>query len=180
MDEHLKYISTIESLDIRTMMEKYGEDVWNYAYFLTRKHDWADDISQDVFFKAFKHIDSFRGQSSIRTWLLTITRNTANSRRRLAFVRRTVGFNARKINRAHPSAEQQYMEQSYSNEIWDKVMQLPVQYRETLVLSAHYQLSLEEIAATLHISLGTVKSRLHRARRRLSDLIGSELSDATN
>jgi RNA polymerase sigma-70 factor (ECF subfamily) len=105
-------------------MEQYGEDVWNYAYFLTRKHDIADDISQDVFFKA-------------------------------------------------------YLQKRYSDDLWEIVMQLPIKYRETLLLNAHYQLSLEEISQALNISIGTVKSRLHRARSRLAELIGRESKDVT-
>lgn len=178
-DEHLKYLSTIGHFDIHEIMEQYGEDVWNYAYFLTRKHDLADDISQDVFFKAFKHIDSFRGQSTLKTWLLRITRNTAISQLKFTFIRRTVGLDQRRIKQVQPSAETEYLQRSYSDDLWDKVMQLPVKYRETLLLIAHYQLSLEEAAQTLNIPIGTVKSRLHRARSRLTELIGRESQDAT-
>jgi RNA polymerase sigma-70 factor (ECF subfamily) len=178
-DEHLKYLSAIGHFDIREIMEQYGDDVWNYAYFLTRKHDLADDISQDVFFKAFKYIDSFRGQSSLKTWLLKITRNTALSHLKLAFIRRTVGFDHRRMKQVQPSAETEYLQKRYSDDLWEKVMQLPIKYRETLLLNAHYQLSLEEISQALNISIGTVKSRLHRARSRLAELIGRETKDVT-
>lgn len=91
-EEHLEYVDVIETFDIRDLMVRYGEDVRNYAYFLTRRHDWADDIAQEVFVKAYRNIGSFRGESSIKTWLLRIARNTAYSYRKLAFFRRTVGL----------------------------------------------------------------------------------------
>jgi RNA polymerase sigma-70 factor (ECF subfamily) len=56
------------------------------------------------------------------------------------------------------------MENMAVNEIWQKVLKLPAKYREVLVLSAHHQLSMAEIATILEISSGTVKSRLHHAR----------------
>ncbi|MFC5402553.1 RNA polymerase sigma factor [Cohnella soli] len=168
-DEHLKYVTAIEQFDIRDLMEKYGEDVWHYAFFLTRRHDWADDIAQDVFVKAYRGIDSFRGQSSIKTWLLRITRNTAYSYRKLAFFRRTVGLELGKLRDTRPSAENEYLTQSYADDIWSHVMKLPDKYRETLVLSAHYGMQTEEIALHLDVAIGTVKSRLHRARARLAE-----------
>jgi len=166
-EEHLKYVADIEEFDIRNLMERYGEDVRNYAFFLTRRHDWADDIAQDVFVKAYRSIDSFRGESTIKTWLLRITRNTAYSYRKLAFFRRTVGLEAGKLKITRPSAEHEYISQSFADDIWRHVMRLPDKYRETLVLSAHYGMQTEEIARHLDIAIGTVKSRLHRARARL-------------
>ncbi|MFC5467422.1 RNA polymerase sigma factor [Cohnella suwonensis] len=176
-DEHLKFVTAIEEFDIRSIMERYGEDVWNYAFFLTRRRDWADDISQDVFVKAYRGIDSFRGQSSLKTWLLRITRNTAFSYRKLAFFRRTVGLEFGRSKDARPSAENEYIAKSYADDIWSCVMRLPDKYRETLVLSAHYGMQAEEIARHLGVAIGTVKSRLHRARARLADMMGRKSQD---
>ncbi len=61
-------------ITLREMMDTYGSDVWNYAYFLTRSREQANDISQEVFMKAYRNIGKYRGQSSLKTWLLTITR----------------------------------------------------------------------------------------------------------
>ncbi|MGG1880230.1 sigma-70 family RNA polymerase sigma factor [Paenibacillus cisolokensis] len=71
-------------------MEAYGEDVWNYAYAITRNTHTADDVAQDGFIKAYQRYVSFRGEASVKTWLLTITRNTAFSYLKRAFLRRVV------------------------------------------------------------------------------------------
>lgn len=57
----------------------YGKDVWNYAFFLTRRRDLAEDIAQDVFVKVYQRMDTFRGASGVKSWLLTITRHTRST-----------------------------------------------------------------------------------------------------
>lgn len=78
--------------DIRGLMESYGEDVWNYAYVITKNTHTADDVAQDVFIKAYQHAASFRGEASMKTWLLKITRNTALSYLKRAFFRRVASL----------------------------------------------------------------------------------------
>lgn len=78
LSEDMPYAEAYASeMTLREMMEEYGSDVWNYAFFLTRSREQANDISQEVFLKAYKNVGKYRGQSSMKTWLLTITRNTA-------------------------------------------------------------------------------------------------------
>lgn len=59
------------------LMEAYGKDVWKYAYFMTLRAEAADDIMQETFLKAYMHLDRFRGGSSVKTWLFSITRHAA-------------------------------------------------------------------------------------------------------
>ena len=93
--ENFEYLKTIaDSNDRRAiltdLMNAFGEDVWRYAYSITRKRDHADDITQDVFLKVYNHLFAFRGDSSVKTWILTITRNTAYDYKRKAFFRKVV------------------------------------------------------------------------------------------
>ena len=76
-----------------------------------------------------------------------------------------------------PSAEQEFFKQEEMNEVWDVVLKLPKKHREILILDAKYELSYEEMAETLGVSIGTVKSRLSRARSKVSKLIGEGRSD---
>lgn len=80
LSEEIPYaVMYTSEISLREMMEEYGSDVWNYAFFLTRNREQANDISQEVFLKAYKNVGKYRGQASKKTWLLTITRNTAFS-----------------------------------------------------------------------------------------------------
>ncbi|MEK3732431.1 MULTISPECIES: RNA polymerase sigma factor [Paenibacillus] len=161
--------------DIRTLMQAYGEDVWNYAYAITRNTHTADDVAQDVFIKAYQRYGSFRGEASVKTWLLTITRNTAFSYLKRAFLRRVVLLGERTPNEGEagssgmpssPSAESEYLEREAVDELWQQVLKLPAKFRDPLVLSVYHQLSMDEIAAITGLSSGTVKSRIYRAKQK--------------
>ena len=173
-ERHYQYISRLSTDDLRGMMEQYGEDVWQYAYFLTKKADMADDVAQEVFIKAYQSIHAFRGESTLKTWLLTITKNTSISLMKRAYFKYHVLTRFIKPMGEAPSAEKMVMEKEFTHNIWSQVMKLPSKYRETIVLNAHYQMSLEEIADMLQISVNTVKSRLHRARKQLQHLMKGE------
>lgn len=170
--EYLQYMSDTTDLRsvLRDLMHEYGNDVWNYAFSICRSADMADDATQDVFLKAYRKLDTFRGESSVKTWLLTITRNTVFDMRRKSFWNRVTLLELTGFPGTQRSAELEAIEKLAVNELWKKVMTLPVKYREVIILSAHYQLSMREMAAVLALSEGTVKSRLHHARVKLLNL----------
>lgn len=177
MDVHVDfdYLKTMtEASDKKTivvdLMNAYGEKIWNYAFSLTRKREQADDITQEVFIKVYRNLFTFRSESSIQTWLFTITRNTAHSYRRSAFLRKITLVNYVESINTHKSAENEAMEKLGMRDIWEKVMLLPLKYREVIILFGHDQLSMQEISQVLGINEGTVKSRLHNARLKLLKL----------
>ncbi|MBP1992486.1 RNA polymerase sigma factor [Paenibacillus eucommiae] len=170
--DYLKYVSetTDHKAILRNLMETFGNDVWNYAFSICRNMDLADDITQEAFLKVYRNLTTFRGEASVKTWLLTITRNTAYDYMRKAFWRKVtlVGFVDK--GGTSQSAENEALENLYASDIWKKVISLPAKYREVLILHAHYQLKTREMAAILNISEGTVKSRLHHARLKVLQL----------
>ncbi|CAG7644069.1 ECF RNA polymerase sigma factor SigM [Paenibacillus solanacearum] len=174
--EYLKYLTETSDKKaiVSELMTAYGKDVWNYAYSITHKRDQADDITQEVFIKVFRNLYTFRSESSVKTWLLAITRNMALDYRRSAFLRRVtlVGFlhTSAEQGKSTSGAEAQVMEKLAVGDMWNLVMKLPAKYREVLILYAHYQLSMKEMAEVLGVSEGTVKSRLFHARGKISKL----------
>jgi RNA polymerase sigma-70 factor (ECF subfamily) len=157
-------------------MTAYGDKVWNYAFSLTRKREQADDITQEVFIKVYRNLFTFRSESSIKTWLFTITRNTVHNYHRSAFFRKVTLIHFVDQGYTQKSAENEAMEKIEISDIWQKVLQLPLKYREVVILFGHDQLSMQEIAQVLGINEGTVKSRLHTARLKLLKLKGVEHS----
>lgn len=170
----LAYLTEMNEDILSDLIEKYGQEVWNYAYFVTKNRSMADDISQDVFIQVYRNISSFRQESSVKTWLLKITRNISYNYRSSAFIRKVLLVDIITPNGSNHSAEQAYLEQEATNDVWKLVMSLSTKHREVLVLHAKYQLSLKEIANILQISEGTVKSRLHNARKRMVELMKEE------
>lgn len=169
--DYLKYLDHGYDRDLvlSELMERFGEDVWNFALFLTRRQEVADDLSQEVFLAAYRGIYSFRGDCSVKSWLLTITRNKALHYLQSAFIRK-VTLTDRLFTRGNsPPAEQVLFDRMENWTLWDTVLRLPRKYREVLILDYHYGLKQKDIAKLLHISEGTVKSRSHRAKKTLNE-----------
>jgi|GEM_PF-141742 len=161
-----------KNLVLEELMQAYGKEVWNFAYFLTRRAELADDVTQDVFVKVYERLYSFRGQSSVKTWLFAITRNTAKDALHSSWLRKVILLPVWRQREVHPSAEKEHLDRQVTEEIWSVVLSLPRKLREVLLLHTHHGLSLKEIAAVLQISEGTVKSRLHRARAAVNRKLG--------
>ncbi len=175
MDNHyVQYLAPGYDRDqvLQDLMLSYGDDVWNFAYYLTKRADAADDIAQDVFFSAYSRLYSFRGEASMKSWLLSITRNKALNFVKTAWIRKVALLDVLPVSRdAAPSAEKIAFDRIASREVWEGVMELPLKFREVVILTYHYHLSIEEIASSLGISEGTVKSRMFRAKKRMASIL---------
>jgi RNA polymerase sigma factor, sigma-70 family len=165
--EYLKYIQEIDSTELYNLMTQYGDDVWRYAYALTNNYEQANDIAQEVFIKVHLHMSTFRGQSSFKTWLFSITRNLAVNEMRSGYIRRVLLFGQVKPTVTVLSAESTYMANQAVEDIRAIIMGLSRKLREILLLHLEHDLTIQEMAQLLEISEGTVKSRLSRARKQV-------------
>jgi len=154
------------------LVSLYEERVYKTAYMLVGNRDDALDVSQDVFLKAYKNIRSFRGDCAFSTWLHRIAINVSRNFLRSARARKTVPeadvlektllFEAKEI-----SPEQAVIQKEAVNRLLDALSELPPEYKETLVLRMAQDLSYSEIADILDVPIGTVRSRLSKARELL-------------
>ena len=152
---------------------------FNYARWLTKNDADAEDVVQDASVRALRFFSSLRGEDA-RAWLLTIVRNTWYGR----FPRRAGGAvtavaEEDAANQADVSLdpEAQAIQQQTVEQVRGAFETLPTDFREVLVLRELEGLSYKEIAAIVGIPLGTVMSRLARARERLAGVLAtSELS----
>ncbi|WP_438434394.1 RNA polymerase sigma factor [Gorillibacterium sp. sgz500922] len=171
--EHLLHAGKMDAITFDRLMKEFGQDVWSYAYFLTRDYHFANDISQEVFLRVYRSFASFRGESSMRTWLLKITRNLSLNYRRTAFFRRVRVQAEVEPGIRSRSAEEEFIEQEIRDELWKVILGLPAGFREVLLLEIRYGFTMKEIAKLTGVSEGTVKSRLSRARRKVSAAVQS-------
>jgi RNA polymerase sigma-70 factor (ECF subfamily) len=146
---------------------------FNYARWLTKNDADAEDVVQDASVRALRFFSSFRGEDA-RAWLLTIVRNTWYGR----FPRRAGGGvttvaeeNADHRADASLGPEAQLIQQQTVDQVRRALETLPTDFREVLVLREFEGLSYKEIAAIVGIPLGTVMSRLARARERLAGVL---------
>lgn len=147
------------------------------ALQLLRDPDDALDIAQDALLRVFTHLDRFEPGRAVQPWLATIVRNRARDllRRRR---RRPVepldddgGETRREVVDRAPGPEAAAAERQLQARVWRALGELAEPHREILVLRDYQDLSYDEIAHVLGVPLGTVMSRLHRARRALRELL---------
>ncbi len=158
--------------------------VYQLAYHLLGTRDEALDLSQEVFLRVFRTLATFRGQSSLRTWIYRIVINQARNRQRWFRRRRQSDqVSLDDHQQAHgelPERPDQvapdrlFLRKEAAARLWNAMERLPFDQRTAIVLREFDGLSYEEIAFSLDIAVGTVKSRLTRARQALrADLVES-------
>ncbi|MCI0183712.1 MAG: sigma-70 family RNA polymerase sigma factor [Acidibacillus sp.] len=148
---------------LRELMQTYGLDVLHVVYGYVHDHHQAEDISQEVFIKVFDHLDTFRQDSSYRTWILRIAINTAKDFLRKK-ARRPEEFNDFPQVATQHTVEGDVLQDVQRQELWEAVSHLPMIYQEVVWLHYGKDLSMDEISKVLDISLSAVKTRLYRGR----------------
>jgi RNA polymerase sigma-70 factor (ECF subfamily) len=153
---------------------KYQDLVYSHAYGLLGDHYAAEDATQESFIKAFKNMNNFRG-GSFRAWLLKITTNTCyDELRKSKRVTQTALYPENEAGEeiesptwiADPVSSPQTMleHKEFSHNMYRMLDELPTKYRSTLTLVDVHGMDYAEAAQALDIPLGTLKSRLARAR----------------
>lgn len=151
--------------------------VLRLAVRLTGDVESAEELTQETLFRAARSRDSFRGEASLRTWLVRIAihafRDSATAeKRRLA--EPLVGD---AIDPRQPGPERASLDRELRERVAAHVSSLPPRQREVLVLSAYEQLAPTEIADLLGIAVANVHVNLHHARQRLKQLLADYLND---
>ena len=151
----------------------YGRKIYNLAYRLTGNSDDASDLVQEVLLRVRKGLASYQ-PGSFEGWLWRITRNAFldDVRRRN---RRPTAPLPDEVDRwdlaSAPSADTEYARISIGDDVQKALLELPVEFREAVVLCDVVGLSYEEIAQAVAVPVGTVRSRIHRGRKLLRELL---------
>ncbi len=161
------------------LVEAHQRMVYQLALHLLGDHDDALDLSQEVFLRVFRTLRAFRGQSALRTWIYRIVINQARNRQRWWRRRRRADqvpldeytwshseFTARNEVSA---PDRMYDQKETAERLWRAVNCLPFEQKSAIVLREIHGLSYEEIAFSVGVVVGTVKSRLARARDTLRE-----------
>jgi RNA polymerase sigma-70 factor (ECF subfamily) len=172
---------------LEPLMARYATRVYRVAFGITRSEADAEEVVQDVFLSLFRKIDTFEGRSALGTWIYRMAANAALLRRRgkrhelevkLEDVLPTFREDGhREGDRAWLLAdwsagpEETLLSREARAAVDRAIAALPDHYRAVLVLRDVEELSTEEVAAALGESVASVKSRLHRARMALRELL---------
>lgn len=161
------------------LVRKYEKQVYNFAYRLTGNYDDANDVAQDAFVRVFNAIGTFRGDASFSTWLFRITTNVFLDERKRAKAHPQTSLDeymtldestvARQVEDPSPSPEAVLEAGERAQILARAVGDLPEYQRAMVTLYHGQQKSYEEIAEIMDLPIGTVKSRLNRARLALKE-----------
>ena len=161
------------------LVEAHQRMVYQLALHLLGGHDDALDLSQEVFLRVFRTLRGFRAQSTLRTWIYRIVINQARNRQRWWRRRRRAdqvsldehpwrhGELAARSDVSSP--DRMYDQKETADRLWRSLNQLPFEQKSAIVLREIHGLSYEEIAFSVGVVVGTVKSRLARARDTLRE-----------
>lgn len=152
------------------LMERHERRVYNLAYRMLGNPDDARDATQDTFLACYRHLSRFRGDSAFATWLHRIAVNACYDalRRR----RDTTSMEELPVD---PMPVPDHAERAaVATDVQRALLAVPPDFRAVLVMHELQDLPLEEIAATLDLPVGTVKSRLHRGRVALGRVLSGD------
>ena len=161
------------------LVRQYERQIFRTALHITQNREDAEDITQDVFFKAFQKLDQFKGDSKFSTWLVRIAVNESLMRLRKRKTSKTVSMDQdlqtdegsipRDFAEWRPNPEQIYSQSELGDILRKTIAGLPPGFRTVFTLRDIENLSTEETAEALKLSVPAVKSRLLRARLQLRE-----------
>jgi RNA polymerase sigma-70 factor (ECF subfamily) len=163
------------------LVNRHRSAVYRAAVAALGSHADAEDAAQDAFLAAYRRLDSFRGESSFKTWLLTITWHQAiNHRRTLTrLLRRIVQPSAdpeiepplERVAATGPTPEEAVVDSEFRDAIRQAIRALSPKLRDALLLAQAGEYTYEEIGAMLNAPVGTIKWRVSEARRLVRRLL---------
>jgi RNA polymerase sigma-70 factor (ECF subfamily) len=164
-----------DSFDV--LVKRYQKRIYYLALRMARDHDAADDIAQETFVRAYFAIGSFTIGRRFYTWLYRICMNLSIdylNKRKLVVPASSVGDESDplEVEAGGANAADLMISKEATAKIGAAVDSLSAKYKAVLVLRVYEDMSYEEIARTLDVSVGTVMSRLFRARKKMLEALG--------
>jgi RNA polymerase sigma-70 factor, ECF subfamily len=166
--------------EVNTGIE-YIDGLYSYALVLTRNRSEAEDLVQETYVRAIKAMGRLRSGSNVKSWMFTILRNVwlnqLRQRRTTPLMVEIDGDEnaANSVVEFSKDPHASYVSKIESERVRQAIQQLPVDFREIILLREFEELSYQEIAAVLNCPAGTVMSRLGRARSKLRALLSDVL-----
>lgn len=164
---------------IESIMETYGDEIKRLVYTYMKNSADTDDVTQEIFVTIYQKIQTFQGKSSLRSWIYTIAINKCkdylrswqarNKRLREKLIQSSYTTRANETN-----PEDETISKSESNQLFHHVMNLPIKYREVIILFYFKELSTKEIADMLHVKEATIRTRLKRSREKLKKCLSDD------
>ncbi|WP_144528605.1 sigma-70 family RNA polymerase sigma factor [Peribacillus simplex] len=149
------------------IMSLYGQDILQLVYSYVKDAVVAEDLTQEIFIKCYKALPTYNQQSNIRTWLWRIAINHCKDYRKSWYFRKVSTAEEEQEWTSTDDVEEAVVQQDEDRQLAVAVMELPIQYRELIYLHYFQEMKLKQISEITGVKLGTVKTRMRQAKRRL-------------
>lgn len=176
----------VQAFDI--IVHRYKDRLHNFLYRYTHNHEDCEDLVQETFLRVYRSRDSYQRIAKLSTWIYTIALNLAKSMYKKKQRMSTFSIHADETNPDYREFEitdtallqdEELHLKNSMEELEKALMELNEDFREVIVLRDIQQLSYEEIAEITGTAMGTVKSRINRARIQLQEIIGDYVKSET-
>lgn len=171
----IQAIARGENTALDELYARHGLPLLNYLIGQLSDPALAEEVLQNVMLSVWKAAGGFRGESKVRTWLIAIARNHAINARRGKHIITSPLYESDAVSSTEPI--ESLIRQDKAAQVRHALLRLPPDQRETLELVFYHNLSGAEVAQVLNISEGTVKSRLHRAKAALKEILSEEVTN---
>jgi len=189
-EDLLKRLQAGDERALAELSDAYRFKIYQLAFRYLRNKEDAEEVAQDVLYKVYRNIASFRGDAALSSWIYRITFNAAMSRLRTARYRNTQDEErqaiaaagdepiaaARDVADLSDMADERILRSQLRRRVFRAILALPAIYRAPVMLRDIHGMSTEEASAMLHVKDQTLKSRLHRGRlilrKQLADFAG--------
>jgi RNA polymerase sigma-70 factor (ECF subfamily) len=189
-DELLSRLQSGDERALSDLADAYGTKIYQLAFRYLRNKEDAEEVTQDVLFKVYRKVGTFRGDAALSSWIYRITFNAAMSRLRTAQYQRSQeedrqmaseDTDASKPSRSEVAdwsdmADERVLRSQLRRRVFRAILALPAIYRAPVMLRDIQGMSTEEASAMLRVKDQTLKSRLHRGRlilrKQLADFAG--------
>lgn len=171
-----------DSKAFQVLFELFYEDVYKTSYFITRDPSLAEDATQEAFCKAFQKLDTLRESKKFGPWVKSIAARSAidimRQRQRFTVVEDITGFSLDDYINNIPQSlpENETVKRELRSNIKEAIYALNPIHRQVIVMKYYLSLNTREIADTLNLPIGTVKSRLYRALKQLEVSLQPEIN----
>ena len=159
---------------VEIIMNTYGNDVKKFIYTYLHNEADTDDVTQEVFVAVYLKLSTYKGNSSLKSWVYVIAANKCKDylrSHRLRHSKLIERIIKQPISSKLNDVPEEYQQSIIKEGLFEKVMELPIKYREVVILYYFKELSIKEISFILNVKEPTLQSRLSRARSKLRDLI---------
>jgi RNA polymerase sigma-70 factor (ECF subfamily) len=162
-------------VEIERLMGEYGDIVLKTSYLYLKDMQRAEDAFQEVFIKIYRKYGSFKGNSSEKTWIMSITINVCKDMLRNSWLKRVFLMDNLTAEKDEDAVDAKVIKGIEEEILFKEVMALPAYLKDVVILYYYQEFKTVEISKILGIAEGTVRSRLHRAREILKNKLSGRV-----